>query len=451
MSPVAVSSVTYAALEGARARTAVHEYATVRTAENAATHAETTAREAANAAASARGVANVAAVEAAIWQSISSDCTFLESGAKAEEISRDALLACPLWPDGMANPFATEVQAMLGGWDDDMNVWRDWYQRRLEGHARGFDVASDEIDIELYRRLVAQHDDWWAKGPGATNADLRKWIEELTPKRLDPEILKQNRLALTFRPNEREQIDLDLTRAGDAILRSPDARDRFFMAREKALAALRASAPGVAQASSIAETIETYLGYLGEAPEMMRPSLAVLYGDELRREIDLHLAPEAAVPLTDRQRLALESWRAAHNAMVAFEPYLSAIERASYGPDVPVVVIELDAIKAIIASAGSAGVASDAAVTAIVDSTAIVPAIATPDDRRRIAATEHLKNFIRATGEFVWTNKGKIGASAGGVYCAATWIHRNIDWLRTVFENHPTMLEIVNYIASLPL
>jgi hypothetical protein len=70
-----------------------------------------------------------------------------------------------------------------------------------------------------------------------------------------------------------------------------------------------------------------------------------------------------------------------------FDPFLSSIERARYGPDFPVTFIELDAIKAVIVSAQDDKIPTDAAANAIIDSVDNVPANAKSDDRRHVSAT----------------------------------------------------------------
>lgn len=77
--------------------------------------------------------------------------------------------------------------------------------------------------------------------------------------------------------------------------------------------------------------------------------------------------------------------------LIRLDPFLSSIERARYGPDFPVTIIELDAVKAVIVSAQDDKIPTDAAANAIIDSVDNVPADAKPDDRRYVSATENLK------------------------------------------------------------
>ena len=138
----------------------------------------------------------------------------------------------------------------------------------------------------------------------------------------------------------------------------------------------------------------------------------------------------------------------AHNALVGIDPFLSRIERQSYGPDVPVTVITLDAIKAVIDNAREAGVASAQAQQMLTDAVDNVPAEATPDERRYRFSVESLKNFIRGTADLVRKHGTK--AAVGG-YGAALWMQRHAEWLRDLFAGEQSIIDLINWIVSLPL
>jgi hypothetical protein len=412
----------------------------------AADAADAAADAAAYAADAAADAAAYAAAYAAIWRAVESDCTALAAGG-----SPQALLAQPLWPGAIPDWAQEDIKAMeahLATLGAGFDLWAAWYRRRLTGTAAGFGLPP-EGEEEIARRLIHVDDAWWEREPALVNGKIRGWIEELTPKEPTEAGLAQNPLALTFAPDADGRIGLRTDYAPGLLLNDQDAQDRHQEARAEALHSLAKSARELTQAFEIGTTVESYLEALGETLEGARPSLLVLRGEKLRRLMDAHNAPDAMLPpFSEEQALAFASWRMAHNALVGLDPHLSNIERASYGPDVPQITIELDAIKAIIKSADRANIPTDEAREALNDSADNVPVDAAPDDRRLLSATENLKNFIRGTAGWIWRNKGKV---AVGTYGAALWIQRNIDWLREVFANHPSILELINWIASLPL
>jgi hypothetical protein len=412
---------------------------------------------AARAAISACGDANT------VWQNIRLDCKFTDdaSGLIARNtIVGVTLLKSPLWPDRQPDWFAAEwriAHETLQQIGQGFEIWRDWFQRRIDGEATGFDLPPD-ADAEISRRLIAADNGWWNRPPAEVNADIKAWLTELTPLPTEPDEadFTQNPRALTFGANAEGRIDLLPDMAGDRLLNNADAQDRHAEALAEAQAALAASSRDLSQAFAIGETLSDYLAALGDSVETIRPSQLVLRGDKLRRLRADYISPTSSKPpLTEDQAFALENWERAHSALVGIDPFLSSIERASYGPAVPATIITLDAIKAIIDSARDANIASVAAQTSITDSVENVPAEASAGERRLVLATESLKNFIRGTASFIRRHKGKISAGAlglaKGAHEAALWIQRNVEWLREALAGEQSILDLINWIASLPL
>lgn len=95
----------------------------------AADAAEAAARSASDAA--AIYVANDARAAASVWQAITNDCDRLDV-----EAAPSAVLDAPLWPNGLPewlDPVWARASAWLDGSSDGFGLWREWYQRKLDG------------------------------------------------------------------------------------------------------------------------------------------------------------------------------------------------------------------------------------------------------------------------------------------------------------------------------
>jgi hypothetical protein len=122
--------------------------------------------------------------QAAVWEPVSRDASFIAKGGSAS-----ALASAPLWPDG-APDWATYHWRRLP-LEDDWEVWIDWYDRRLGGR-------SDPEDIELVYATVPESE--WDKGPAAANRWIKERLEELAAKQSPPPIPAQG-------PGPHVQID----------------------------------------------------------------------------------------------------------------------------------------------------------------------------------------------------------------------------------------------------
>jgi hypothetical protein len=421
---------------------------------NAAFTAARAAAAAAAAAARAAFAAANAAARAAFWDNINHDCNWLESEGDPSTAAR-RLTRVKLWPAAEPKGWGAawdDAADRLRGLDQGYDIWIDWYNRRIKGERAVFDIPGDKRRVEDKKILTALADatneDFWDKGATYVNTTLQGWIEEAR-HRVRPKDYKQNPLAIGFGANPAGEVDVLPDMAGNRVLRDDDARDRHHIARAEARAAFAASSRDLTQAFEFDAILSDYLSALGEDVEAIRPSMLVLCGDKLRRLRAEYRSPASSKPpLAEAQAFALENWERAHNALVGIDPFLSAIERQSYGPDVPVIVIQLDAIKAVIDNAREAGVASAAAQDVLTDTVANVPAGATPDERRYRFSIESLKNFIRGTADLARKHGGK--AVVGG-YGAALWMQRNVEWLRDLFVGEQSILDLINWIATLPL
>jgi hypothetical protein len=388
-----------------------------------------------------------------VWLIVSEDCSALESDDDSDTAVsrlRSHTFAEELGFDRVGE--WASVSKRLYALDPTYEVWLNFYDRRILGEISAFDIPGDSNRVEDKKILAALADatneDFWSKGATYVNTTLQGWIDEAR-ERVKPKDYTQNPLAIGFGANPAGEVDVLPDMAGNRVLSDDDARDRHHIARSEARAAFAASSRDLTQAFEFDAILSDYLSALGEDVEAIRPSMLVLCGDKLRRLRAEYRSPASSKPpLAEAQAFALENWERAHNALVGIDPFLSAIERQSYGPDVPVIVIQLDAIKAVIDNAREAGVASAAAQDVLTDAVANVPAGATPDERRYRFSIESLKNFIRGTADLARKHGGK--AAVGG-YGASLWMQRNVEWLRDLFAGEQSILDIINWIATLPL
>ena len=469
MERAAYAAADAAAFAAADAAYAAAYAADAARAADAAAYAADAARAAYAAADAARATyaayAAADAARAAMWANVSADIDWLSREGDPALAAR-RLTRAPLWLRDAPKDWQSDwdaAAARLLTLDPSYQVWNEWYNRRISGNRAAFDIPGDTNRIEDKKILVALADatnkDFWDKGPTHVNTTLQRWIDDARERvrpTVDPGAYTQNPLAIGFGANAEGEVDALPELAGDRVLRDADARDRHRIAREEALAALAASSRDVTQAYDIGDVMSDYLGAIGNDVEAIQPSPLVLVGDKLRRLRAQYLSLTSnKPPLADAQHFALENWERAHNALVGIDPFLSRIERQSYGPDVPVTVITLDAIKAVIDNAREAGVASTQAQQMLTDAIDNVPAEATPDERRYRFSVESLKNFIRGTADLVRKHgtKAAVGAAglAKGAHAACLWMQRNVDWLRDLFAGEQSIIDLINWIVSLPL
>lgn len=352
---------------------------------------------------------------------------------------------------------------VLSNAEHGFEIWREWYYGRLEGLPHAFADFDHKADEKFYRWIIKKDDAWWKREPATINREITKFVDGLRKPQNAPDPalpndaeLEQNRRAIAFDALPSGQVGLRTNQNADEVDHSEAAKERHAEALDEARTALEASRPNVTQATDVERPLERYLAALGEDTFGISHALLISRGEKLRRIIASRKdASGLAIPFSETQAAALEDWLTAHNLLVGLDPFLASVERTARGPDAVPTLLDLEALKAVIESVKAQDIPNDEASEALDDLADNVPADAKADDRRLAQATEGLKNFIRGVGSLIKKHKGKI-AIAGGIageraYAAAEWIQRNIEWLREVFVNEPSILSILEKIAALPL
>lgn len=388
------------------------------------------------------------------FYAVSRDISELEAGRPPSQLCR-----MPLWGQSFDQTNGNLRRARQSLANDEIHFqhWFEWYDRRVRGLATAFEGFTKSDDIEFYQFLSDQPKEWWDQDPFALSAAIATKADELRQPGLpSASELRQDERAVTFEVQEDGAVGLASQRNSSEVDHSEDAQERHREALTDALAALDASRPGVTQATDVEQPLKRYIDALGEDTFGISHALLIARGEKLRRliaqrEDDLNFA----VPFSSEQSGRLADWLTAHNLLVGLDPFLSSVERISKGPDAVPTVLDLEALKAVIISAEAQEIPDVEAASALDDLAENVPSTATPNDRRLRQATEGLKNFVRGIGALIKKHGWKLGAGGGLVaeraYAAAEWVQRNIEWLREVFANEPSILSILEKIAALPL
>jgi hypothetical protein len=415
-----------------------------------ATDTSYTAARAADAAASAIGIINEATD---VWDAVVHDCNFLNQHLYEQEWAR-SLLSSPLWPIKQPNWFASQwliACETLSNSGQGFEIWCRWFQHRIDGCATSFGLRPD-ADAEFGDRLINATDKWWKREPSLVNAEVQGWLNELMPPSAKPEEsdFAQNPLALNFFTDANEQIGLAPDATANRLFHDAEAQDRHAEVLRAAIALQAASQHGQTQATDISQPTKDFIEALGDKISAAKPSWLVARGETLRRmrlqrQNDTSLAP----PLSDLQAMAIDSLIGALDIMVGLDPYLLRIRQASYDAGISRGTGDPVAIRLVIDHALEIKVARADAHDALADAVANVPADAAPDDRRRLTLWADFKNFIQATGRFIWKHKGKV--TIAGVTSAITLIQLNAEALKGVFVASPTMLEIIRWIEMIKL
>jgi hypothetical protein len=401
------------------------------------------------------GSAAARAVGAAdnMWNVISNHCRYLEELNWEGDYRVDEFHTQPFWGAGRPDWFDAEwriARETLTQTGQGFEIWRNWLQRRIDGKATGFDLPPD-ADAEISRRLIAASNDWWEREPAEVNADIKAWLTELTPPPDEPDEadFTQNPRALTFGADADGRIGLAPDLAANRLLDDTDAQDRHAEVRREAQALQAASQHGQTQATDLDQPTRDFIEALGESLVKTKPSWLVARGEKLRRmRAQRQNGTSLAPPLSERQAEAIDALITALDIMVGLDPYLYSIRQASYDPDIPRGSGDPVAIRVVIEHALEIKVARADAHDALLDGIENVPANAAPDDRRRLTLWADFKNFIQATGRFIWKHKGKITT---GAVAAITLIQLNAAMLKGIFVASPTMLEIIRWIEMIKL
>ncbi len=116
-----------------------------------------------------------------LWTSIELDCLFLDEHKNVYDASH-TLTSQPLWltesPTKWDDEWVQGARCLLA-LEPTYQVWIDWYNRRIEGHAAAFDIPGDldrTHDKAILARLAdATDDDFWGKGATYVNTTLQGW------------------------------------------------------------------------------------------------------------------------------------------------------------------------------------------------------------------------------------------------------------------------------------
>jgi hypothetical protein len=164
---------------------------------------------------------------------------------------------------------------------------------------------------------------------------------------------------------------------------------------------------------------------------------------------------DMVTPFAVSQKIEISSVLKISDAWITFDAKLATIRDATYGPDYPRTSVDPQTVRIIIEEAASMGVARDDARDLIVDASQDVPENSPADDRRRITLGARLINFIRATGRFIWTHRGKIkfatGTTVTGLGIAIIFINKNAVLLSYMFDSSPTLVKIIEWIGQFTL
>lgn len=77
----------------------------------------------------------------------------------------------PDWFGGVWRECASRLSAGTSGFE----CWIDWFERRVAGEERAFDLESG-ADRGLMYRLIRQDDAFWSRHPAIVNAEISEWI-----------------------------------------------------------------------------------------------------------------------------------------------------------------------------------------------------------------------------------------------------------------------------------
>jgi len=122
---------------------------------------------------------------AGFWSALNRDAEFLAAYKGTPEFSAQALAEQVLWlndegenviPDWAVDEFKN-LTINLSGFNDNWQVWGEWYQSRLDGkESWGLNAENAET---LMLRISEQENDWWEQGPSIVYAEIAGWLSDL--------------------------------------------------------------------------------------------------------------------------------------------------------------------------------------------------------------------------------------------------------------------------------
>lgn len=415
-----------------------------------------------------------------IWSALSSDLSYLDEMKASPEFAAVRLASRPLWhrrrPDWSVE-LTEAMRTQLLANDPRLRLWADWYDRRIAGADSVFGLPPAE-DENISHRLSATSDRFWMRPFAQVTSEVAEWVDVVRPPLPLPE--SQNSVAPIFGTQEDGRIDLAADVDAARALRGDESADQHaeaLFAVERAIAACRGNATVV-----IREKLERYREALGDTPAAIRPGLLIQRGEALRQELLLRersgVVDSDLPPLLDSTVLALKGTVTAHNVMVELNGPLAIRDRAILGPDAVQTQISREDARAVIESAGEAGVVTPAARDALETAAELAPSEADPYNRLSRMLTETVRNFGRKvvsilaarmrtalyggavlnTAAATWAVEATIGlASASMVGVAATlaggyklgkWALTNETKLRGLFEGNESMQLLIDKLMS---
>jgi hypothetical protein len=369
-------------------------YAAAKAVTDAAVYAAA-ANSAADAAAYAAAAASsAAAYTAAVWAAILGDCTRLQNGT-----APSALLAQPLWidrPDWFQDAWGKAVQ-WLSRSDYSFAIWRDWYQRKLDGKPFEFAGFDADAEREFFTRLFAKDDAWWNREPAAVNADIAGWVAELARPKLTDTDLDQNPTVINFGLDDDGRTVLAPEPLPNGVQDDPDARDTHAEIRRLIDLARLVSAHGTTQATDMLEVLDLLEQSAGLTVGGLRPRLFVLRGKELIRQVDIRQRDDpVGLPLSVPQ-------------INVFVPLIEAIKQCAnedpklrklwHGPESDGPPLSKRQLEIAITVLNETGQTTAEAQEPLITATEQVPANASENDPARRTASEMVRNVFRSMGK----------------------------------------------------
>jgi hypothetical protein len=113
---------------------------------------------------------------AAVW----ADCQWCDNN----NATVNAILARPLWPNGMSSNDAKPIAILEGdqNWQENWAPWPKWLALKLKGSLSEWGLLP-EGEQEMARRLIEADDHFWEEGernPASINATIAEWIAEIS-------------------------------------------------------------------------------------------------------------------------------------------------------------------------------------------------------------------------------------------------------------------------------
>lgn len=415
-----------------------------------------------------------------LWTALSADLTYLSDVRVSQALAALRLSSRPLW-HRQQPPWSVEsterMREALEGRGAELQLWVDWYARRIGGSESAFGLPPAE-DETIGHRLSIASSKFWGRNFPEIATEILGWIDALRPPAPLPE--SQNRIAPTFESEPNGRVDLAVDPDASRALIGEEAADQHAEARfavECAIAACRGNA-----AAAIREKLERYREALGDVPGAIRPGLLVQRGEALRQELQLRQRGGAAdsdlPPLLDTALLDVKAVVTAHNMLVELNAPLAARDRAILGPDAVQAQISREDAQAVIESASEAGVLTPAARDVLETAAELAPPEADPQNRLSRMLTETIRNFGRkivsmlaarmrtvlytgaalnmvattfaAEAAIGLANAAALGTGAtlGGGYRLGKWALANEVKLRGMFEGNESMQLLIDRLMS---